>query len=137
MRVAACSFSAFSLAFSFPISFSSFCSITMMSATCVVEMSMSSLNYKQSYFDDVVDVDLAVLVVVEGLGDALQLVLWNVLDLPHDADQLADADEVFPEGGGQTAFRKPRGAKRKGRVPKVDVLHLNRPRSQQSGAVLS
>lgn len=59
-----------------------------------------------TYLDDVVDVDLPVLVVVERLGDALQLVLRNVLDLSHDADQLVDADEVLPEGVEHTAYRK-------------------------------
>lgn len=64
------------------------------------------LSYCPTYFDDVVDVNLPVLVVVESVGDALQLVLWNALDLPHDADQLVDADEVLPEGVEQTAYRE-------------------------------
>lgn len=63
-------------------------------------------HFSSTYFDDVVDVDLPVLVVVESLRDPLQLVLWNVLDLPHDADELVDADEVLPEGVEQTAYRK-------------------------------
>lgn len=58
--------------------------------------------------DDIIDVDLAVLVVVERLGDPLQLVFGNVLDLPHDGDELVDADQVFPEGVEQTAYRKQR-----------------------------
>lgn len=61
---------------------------------------------KKTYFDDIIYVDLPVLVVVERLGNALQLVLGNVLDLPHDADELVDADEVLPEGVEQTAYRK-------------------------------
>lgn len=32
--------------------------------------------------------------------------LWNVLDLPHDADQLVNTDEVLPEGVEQTAYRE-------------------------------
>ena len=64
------------------------------------------LSYCPTYFDDVVDVNLPVLVVVESVGDALQLVLWNALDLPHDADQLVDADEILPEGVEQTAYRE-------------------------------
>lgn len=56
--------------------------------------------------DDVVNVDLAVLVVVQRLSDAQQLVFWDVLDLPHDGDELIDADQVLPEGVEQTAYRK-------------------------------
>lgn len=56
--------------------------------------------------DDVIDVDLAILVVVQRLGDAQQFVLRDVLDLPHDSDELIDADQVFPEGVEQTAYRK-------------------------------
>lgn len=61
---------------------------------------------RSTHFDDVVDVNLPVLVVVEGLGDALQLVLGNVLDLPHDVDELVDADQVLPKGIEQTVYRK-------------------------------
>lgn len=32
--------------------------------------------------------------------------LGDVLDLPHDADELVDADEVLPEGIEQTTYRK-------------------------------
>lgn len=59
-----------------------------------------------AYLDDVINVDLPILVVVQGLCNPLQLVFWNVLDLPHDADQFIDADQVFPEDVGQTAYRK-------------------------------
>lgn len=38
----------------------------------------------------------------------MQLVLRDVLDLPHDADQLVDADQVLPEGVEQTTYRKRR-----------------------------
>lgn len=61
-----------------------------------------------THLDDVVNVDLPVLVVVERLGEPLQLVFRYVLDLPHDGDQLVDADQVFPEGVEQTAYRKRR-----------------------------
>lgn len=61
---------------------------------------------RSTHFDDVVDVNLPVLVVVESLGDALQLVLGNVLDLPHDVDELVDADQVLPKGIEQTVYRK-------------------------------
>lgn len=59
-----------------------------------------------AYFDDVINVNLPILVVIEGFGNPLQLVLWNVLDLPHDVDELVNTDEVLPEGVEQTAYRK-------------------------------
>ncbi len=83
-----------------------------------------------TYFDDVIDVDLPVLVVVEGLGDALQLVLWNVLDLPHDADQLVDANEILPIGVEQTAYRKRFVTKCNGEVvekSEVNMMHSRFP----------
>lgn len=61
---------------------------------------------RRTNLDDVIDVDLAVLVVVQRLSDAQQFVLWDVLDLPHDGDELIDADQVLPEGVEQTAYRK-------------------------------
>lgn len=60
----------------------------------------------ETHLDDIIDVNLAVLVVVQGLGDAQQLVLRDVLDLPHDGDELIDADQVLPEGIEQTGYRK-------------------------------
>lgn len=56
--------------------------------------------------DDVINVDLAILVVVQRLSDAQQFVFWDVLDLPHDGDKLINADQVLPEGVEQTTYRK-------------------------------
>lgn len=83
-----------------------------------------------TYLDDVVNVDLPILVVVQGLGNPLQLVLWNVLDLPHDADQFINADQVFPEGVEQTAYRKQRVTRCNGHVvarSQTNMLHSRFP----------
>lgn len=84
--------------------------------------------------DDVIDVDLAVLVVVERLGDPLQLVFGNVLDLAHDGDQLVDADQVFPEGVEQTAYRKQRVTRWNGQEGTTcgDNVPRPAPRSRRS-----
>lgn len=63
-------------------------------------------NGGETHLDDIINVNLAVLVVVQRLGDAQQLVLRDVLDLPHDSDELIDADQVLPEGVEQTGYRK-------------------------------
>jgi len=57
-----------------------------------ISVHLSQKMFLWTYFDDVVNVDLPVFVVIEGLSDPLQLVLRNILDLPHDANQLVDAD---------------------------------------------
>lgn len=66
---------------------------------------MSLHDHQKPNLNDIVDVDLAVLVLVQCVSDALQLLLRNVLDLPHDGDQLLDADEVLPKVEIQAAYR--------------------------------
>lgn len=58
------------------------------------------------YLDNIVNVYLAVLVFIQRIGDAEQLVLWNALDLPHDSNELIDANQVFPKGKEHAAYRK-------------------------------
>lgn len=70
------------------------------------EKAMKEKRRRSTNLDDVIDVDLAILVVVQRLSNAQQFVLWDVLDLPHDGDELIDADQVLPEGVEQTAYRK-------------------------------
>lgn len=55
-----------------------------------------------AHLDQVVDVDLAVPVLIQGRGQADELALGNVPDLLHGADELGDADDRLP---GDTAAR--------------------------------
>lgn len=48
------------------------------------------------YLDNIINVYLAVLVFIQRVRDAEQLVLRDALDLPHDADELIDANQVLP-----------------------------------------
>lgn len=58
------------------------------------------------YLDNIINVYLAVLVFVQRVRDAEQLVLRDALDLPHDADELIDANQVLPTEKEQSAHRR-------------------------------
>lgn len=59
----------------------------------------AALPGPQTHLDQVINVDLAILVVVQGRGQADKLVFWNVLDLLHGVDELGDADDGVPGEG--------------------------------------
>lgn len=61
---------------------------------------------KNFYLDNIVNVYLAILVFIQRVGDAEQLVLWNALDLPHDTNELTDAYQVLPTGKEHAVYRK-------------------------------
>lgn len=58
------------------------------------------------YLYNVIDVYLAILVFIQCVGDAEQLMLWNALDLPHNSNELIDANQILPKGKQHAVFRK-------------------------------
>lgn len=56
----------------------------------------SPAQASKTHLDEVVDIDFAILILIQRRGQADQLVFWNVLDLFHGTDELCDTDDVLP-----------------------------------------
>lgn len=74
-----------------------------MAGTKIDSLCMSVSSF---YLHNIINVYLAVLVFIQCICDAEQLLLRNALDLPHYTNELFDADQVLPTGWEHTAYRK-------------------------------